>query len=171
MTMDNKEERRKALREEFDIPSAIAAAASYEGLPILTRPILEKLPMGIAEGLMSGQKITAEAGTPLSRIAKFTRGEVRAIENFARESGVKVPIVSLPTVRAGGAFIDPTTPITRAEKPSAGSWRARDLEALHSSGCRLHPFLTQCMRSATQDQLWEALLFARSCTMLPLAWV
>ena len=41
-----------------------------------------------------GSEITSGAGTPLARIAEFSREEVKAIKAFAAERGVKVPILA-----------------------------------------------------------------------------
>lgn len=104
--------RDRELREELGISPALAGAATYEGLPVLTRHLWEGAPIGLASYLMSGKQIEAPANTPLKRLAEFTGDEIRAIQNFARDSGVNVPILSTKGLRAGGAFVDPDTPLS-----------------------------------------------------------
>lgn len=107
-------QREKELKKELGVSPAFAAAAAFEGMPLLTRHIFSDAPHGLANFLASGKGITAEAGTPLSAIAEFTRKEVKAIQRFADQSGVKVPIVAGidPDLRGAkvGYFADPDMP-------------------------------------------------------------
>ena len=102
------------IKKDVGISPALAGAAAYEGLPILAGPLLDAFPSEVTRAVMSGKDITSRPGTPLKHIAEFTRDEVKAIQSFARESGVKAPIVSAPI--GGGAFVDPTTPLSRIKQ-------------------------------------------------------
>jgi hypothetical protein len=89
-------QREREIKKSIGVSPAFAAAAAYEGVPIVTRHILGDAPMGLAHMVQSGKDISKldKGGTPLRQIAEFTRDEVKAIQRFASESGVKVPIVS-----------------------------------------------------------------------------
>ena len=87
-------DRDQDIKKRLGFSPALAGAAVYQGLPRVVSPMLEHVPAGLTDFLESGKKITADPTRPLSQIAEFTRDEVKAIQNFARESGVKVPIVS-----------------------------------------------------------------------------
>jgi hypothetical protein len=89
------------------ISPALAGAATFEGVPRVFRHALEDAPHGLSSLLASGKPITAEFATPLRRIAEFTRGEVSAIQDFARRSGVTAPIVAGHESIPSGYFFDP----------------------------------------------------------------
>jgi hypothetical protein len=107
-------ERDRELKKELGVSPALAGAAAYEGIPMVTRHLLHDVPIGLSGLLASGGELAAEPGTPLKQIAEFTRAEVKAMQNFARESGVKVPIVAglEPSLRKAkvGYFMDPDLP-------------------------------------------------------------
>lgn len=88
--------REREIKKSIGVSPAFAAAAAYEGVPRVTKHLLGDAPMGLAQMVQSGKDISKldKGGTPLRQIAEFTRDEVKAIQRFARESGVKVPIVS-----------------------------------------------------------------------------
>jgi hypothetical protein len=72
------------------IVGSAAYATSYAGLGAAAiKPM-----MSLMERANSGVPITAGAGTPLASIAEFSREEVKAIQAFAEQRGVKVPIIS-----------------------------------------------------------------------------
>lgn len=79
--------------EETDVAPALAGAAVYQGLPSVLDPLLRTAPLGLAELAATGRPLSAEYGTPLRQLAEFSRDEIRTIQRFARESGVKVPIM------------------------------------------------------------------------------
>lgn len=76
-----------------EINPALVGAAIYAGIPIVGGSLLS-IPETLTDLVRSGVPIKAEGWTPLKEIAEFSRDEVRKIQNFARESGVKVPIVA-----------------------------------------------------------------------------
>lgn len=93
-TDENALKRDKEVKKSLGISPAFAAAAAYEGVPRMMSPVLRGIPVGLGDLLASGKPISSEANTPLRSIAEFTRAEVKAIQNFAQESGVKTPIVA-----------------------------------------------------------------------------
>lgn len=95
------------------VPPALAGAAVYEGVPIVMAPMLSDIPHAVATMAMSGDPIDASFGTPLSRIAEFTRSEVNTLQNFARQQGVDVPMVAAGKGLDSGYFIDRQGPIRR----------------------------------------------------------
>jgi len=82
------------LKKKLGVSPALAAAAIFEGIPRVTGHITGGAPSFLSQALSSGQPIAAEGGTLLQDIAEFSRKEVKAIQRFARESGVAVPIVA-----------------------------------------------------------------------------
>lgn len=105
------------IEDESDKPSvspALAGAAVYAGSPAVMGPMFG-LPFLAAKGLQSGVPIEADIGTPIQRLAEFTKEEVRAIRGFAEERGVTVPIVRGADELAGGGsyFADADTPLSR----------------------------------------------------------
>jgi hypothetical protein len=113
-------ERERELKKELGVSPALAGAAVHEGLPMITRHLWQDAPVGLANILASGTEIKSDAGTPLKNIAEFTRKEVKAIQNFARESGVKVPIIAGldPELRKAkvGYFADPDMPAEKLKR-------------------------------------------------------
>lgn len=95
------------------VPAALAGAAIYEGLPVVMDDLLGGLPHGLAKMVMSGKPIEAEFGTPLTRLAEFTRGEVKAIQSFAAAQGVKVPIIAAGSGLESGYFLDSPGPVRK----------------------------------------------------------
>lgn len=95
------------------VPTALAGAAIYEGLPSVTQHVLSDAPHGLAMMAMSGKPISEEFGTPLSRLAEFTRSEVKAIQGFAQQQGVTVPIVAAGPGFNSGYFVDNPGPLRR----------------------------------------------------------
>lgn len=93
-TEDSILKRDKEVKKNLGVSPAFVGAAAYEGLPRVMSPVLRSAPLGLGELLASGKPISSEANTPLRKITEFTRAEVKAIQNFARESGVKDPIVA-----------------------------------------------------------------------------
>jgi len=93
-TEDSILERDKEVKKSLGVSPAFVGAAAYEGLPRIMSPVLRSAPLGLGELLASGKTITSDADTPLRKITEFTRAEVKAIQNFAAESGVKAPIVA-----------------------------------------------------------------------------
>lgn len=93
------------MSDEEDTPSfvtpTLAGAATYLGTPAATEHVLG-LPYMAAKMMQSGVPIEAEFGTPLQRLAEFTRDEVRAIRDFAQSRGVTAPIVAGSRAVAGG---------------------------------------------------------------------
>ncbi len=100
-------------RQRSPIPAALAGTAIYEGLPIVAAPLLSDVPHGLATMVMSGEPIESEFGTPISRLAEFTRSEVNAIQDFARQQGVSVPIMAAGPGLESGYFIDHQGPLRR----------------------------------------------------------
>jgi hypothetical protein len=93
-TEDSILKRDKEVKKSLGVSPAFVGAAAYEGLPRVMSPLLRSAPLGLGELLASGKTISSEADTPLKQIAEFTRAEVKAIQNFAQESGVRAPIVA-----------------------------------------------------------------------------
>src|SRR5690606_36047603 len=102
------------------IPAGLAGMAVYEGLPIVMAPLLSDAPHGLAKLVMSGKPIEAEFGTPISRLAEFTRSEVKAIQDFAKKHGVTAPIVAAGRRRESGYFTDRDGPLRRLLAPALG---------------------------------------------------
>ena len=109
-------QREKELRREVGFSPAVAGAAAYQGLPILARHALEEVPHGLSNLVLKGRPISSKAGTPLRRIAEFSRKEITAIQNFARESRVTVPIEAAPHLGMGGVYQDPHTPLSKLQR-------------------------------------------------------
>jgi hypothetical protein len=91
---ENALERDRKVKKSLGISPALVGAAAYEGLPRMLSPMLSGIPHGLSDLLASGKTISSEGDTPLRKITEFTRAEVKAIQNFAAESGVKAPIVT-----------------------------------------------------------------------------
>jgi hypothetical protein len=72
---------------------------------------LEDAPTAVYKFMQSGAPIAAEAGTPLQRLAEFTRSEVNAIRDFAQQQGVNVPIVATGPGFESGYFSDSPGPL------------------------------------------------------------
>lgn len=97
--------------QEHTAPSvspALVGAAVYEGIPRVLQAPLGDVPFGLASLITSGKPIKADFDTPLKRIAEFTNDEVRAINEFARKSDVKIPIVAAGSRVQSGYFYDPS---------------------------------------------------------------
>lgn len=99
--------------ENNTVEPALAGAAVYQGLPIIAGPVLSDLPHTLATLVASGNKIDAPMGTPLSRIAEFTRAEVDAIKGFARQQGVTIPIVAGGPGGEGAMMVDNAGPLRK----------------------------------------------------------
>ena len=84
----------REVKDSLGVSPALAGAAVYEGLPRVMSPMLNRVPASLADIAASGKPIKAEAWTDLRKITEFSRKEVMAIQNFATESGVKIPIVA-----------------------------------------------------------------------------
>lgn len=99
--------------ERQPISPSLAGAAVYAGAPAVISPLLN-LPYLASRLVDSGVPIEADAGTPIERLAEFTKAEVKAIKNFAASRGVTMPIVAAPASEAasGGYFIA-QTPLER----------------------------------------------------------
>jgi hypothetical protein len=91
----------------------LAGAAAYEGLPVMLNPVISSAPHGLAKLLESGVPIKSEFGTPITRLAEFTRSEVRSITDFAKSQGVTIPIVSAGPGAESGYMIDRPGPLRR----------------------------------------------------------
>ena len=89
-------ERERKIKEAIGVTPVFAAAAAYEGAPRITRHLRYDIPAGLHDFVTKGQRLPEKAmgGRPLQQIAEFTRAEVKAIQRFASDSGVKIPIVS-----------------------------------------------------------------------------
>lgn len=99
--------------EEGGLLPSLGGMAAYEGLPLVAAPLLTDVPHGLAKFVMSGQPIGAAAGTPISRLAEFTRSEVNAIRSFATEQGVTIPIVASGPGLESGYMFDRPNPLQR----------------------------------------------------------
>lgn len=93
------------------VTPALAAAAVFEGLPRVISPLTGDVPHGLAKLLMSGVPLDDDTGTPLKRLSKFTRAEAEAITDFARKSGVTVPIIAGGPGFESGYFMDRPGPL------------------------------------------------------------
>lgn len=98
----------------------LAGMAAYEGLPIISAPLLSAAPHGLAQLVMSGRPIESSFGTPISRLAEFTRSEVNSIRNFAAQQGVKIPIVAAGSGVESGYMFDQPGPLRQILQRLAG---------------------------------------------------
>ena len=85
------------------VSPAIAGAAVYAGAPAVMNPLYSLIDP-IARAAVGGTPLNAEVGTPIQRLAEFTREEVRTIQNFAKSRGVKVPIGAGDPALVGGSY-------------------------------------------------------------------
>lgn len=86
--------RDRDIKKETGVSPALAGAAVYQGLPMVTRHLSRDIPNGLTNLLSNGKPISTPGGFPLGWIAEFSRKEVDIIRSFAKEQNVKIPIVA-----------------------------------------------------------------------------
>jgi hypothetical protein len=101
------------IRTDTGLPPALVGAAVYQGVPIVMRSAFNSIPHGLAMLTMSGEPIRESYGTPLGDLAGFTRHEVHAIQDFAKQQGVTMPIVAGAAGGEGGEMIDKLGPLRK----------------------------------------------------------
>lgn len=111
--MDDERDQQEDVAGELGVSPALAAAAAFEGLPRVLSPVLGDAPHGLAKLLMSGKPIESDIGTPLKRLSEFTRAEAQDVADFARKSGVTLPIVAAGPGFESGYMLDQPGPIRR----------------------------------------------------------
>jgi hypothetical protein len=109
------------------VPPGLVGAAVYEGLPIVMAPLLSDVPHGLAKLVMSGEPIDADFGTPINRLAEFTRAEVDSIQRFAKSNNVTIPIVAAGPGLESGYHIDSEGPLRRLLSKIIGDQDAGDV--------------------------------------------
>jgi hypothetical protein len=91
------------------IPGAVGGALAALATHQVAKPFAN-IPLEMYEELVGKRPITSPAGTPLERLAEFTRAEVDAISDFAKKKGVQVPILAAaPPKMETALYQDPVT--------------------------------------------------------------
>jgi hypothetical protein len=80
------------VKKKTGMSPAMVGASVFEGAPRITEPLLAGAPLALMHLADRAPRIKGEVRS-LEEIAQFTRKEVKAIKEFAANSGVSVPIL------------------------------------------------------------------------------
>lgn len=119
----------KAVMDQLGVSPSQLAGATFIGMPHLLSPLTEGIPAALSKALRDGRPIPeSRAGLPVSLISEFTREEAKAIRDFAKAQGVKVPIVGGLAGQGVDYFMDDHEPLgERAKKTLKGVARGLGL--------------------------------------------
>lgn len=94
---DTKKDEKKPKESPLGFSPEAAGLAASAGHTALTEGLLGTPLVGLSQLLQGGKDISEHAGTPISWLSEFSGQEARAIKDFAKAQGVKIPMIAAPS--------------------------------------------------------------------------